>query len=133
MPATTRKQVDPSHTIEYQRTVINDMAGDLQSLFVGTAAINAATIQIAGADIGAISDHEDKTTFFYYGAFDADTSVSSPKKLAEILSHADSTVDIADGVTVTIDDGCSLVISDQDEYAFFSNYTEKTNPQKLVA
>ncbi len=132
MPATTKKNVDPSHTIEYQRTVINDMAGDLQSLFVGTAAINAATIQIAGADIGAISDHEDKTTFFYYGAFDADTSVSSPKKLAEILSHADSTVDIADGATVTIDDGCSLVISDQDEYAFFSNYTEKTNPQKLV-
>ena len=132
MPATTRKQVDPSHTIEYQRTVINDMAGDLHSLFMGTAAINAATIQIAGADIGAISDHDDKTTFYYYGAFDVDTSISSPKKLAEILSHDDSTVDIADGVTVTVDDGCSLVISDQDDYAFFSNYTEKTNPQKLV-
>ena len=132
MPATTKKNVDPSNTIEYQRTVINDMAGDLQSLFVGTAAINAATIQVAGADIGAISDHEDKTTFFYYGNFTTDASISSLKKLAEILSHEDSTVDIADGVTINVDDSCELVVSDQTDYAFFSNYTEKTNPQKLV-
>ena len=69
MPATTKKYVDPSNTIEYQRTVINDMAADLQSIFVGTAAINAATIQVAGDDIGAISDHDDKTIFFYYGGF----------------------------------------------------------------
>ena len=64
MPATVKKYVDQSNTIEYQRTVINDMAGDLQSIFTGTAAINAATIQVAGADIGAISDHIDKTIFF---------------------------------------------------------------------
>ena len=63
MPATQKKNVDPSHTIEYQRTVINDMAGDLQSLFVGTAAINAATIQVAGAEFGALSEHDDKTSF----------------------------------------------------------------------
>ena len=132
MPATTRKQVDPSHTIEYQRTVINDMAGDLQSLFVGTAAINAATIQIAGDDIGSISDHLDKTIFFYYGAFDADTSISSPAKIAEIYSHQDATVDIADGKTVTVDDGCSLSVTDTTEYAYFSNITEQTNAQKLV-
>ena len=56
MPATTKKNVDPSHTIEYQRTGINDMAGDLQSLFVGTAAINAASVQIAGSDIGKITE-----------------------------------------------------------------------------
>ena len=132
MPATTKKNVDPSHTIEYQRTVINDIAGDLHSIFTGTAAINAATIQIAGADIGAISDHDDKTTFYYYGAFTADASISSPKKLAEILSHEDSTVDIADGVTIDVDESCSLVISDLSDYAFFSNYTETTNPQKLT-
>ena len=131
MPATTKKNVQPSNTIEYQRQVINDMAGDLQSLFVGTAAINAASVQVAGADIGAISDHEDKTTFFYYGNFTADATISSPKKLAEILSHEDSTCDIANGINVIIDEGCELVISDQDDYAFFSNYTERTNPQKL--
>ncbi len=132
MPATTKKQVDQSHTIEYQRTVINDMAGDLHSLFVGTAAINAATIQVAGDDIGSISDHIDKTIFFYYGRFDADTSVSSPAKLAEIYSHEDATVDIEDGKTVTIDDQCSLSITDTTKYEFFSNITEQTNPQKLV-
>ncbi len=132
MPATTKKNVDPSHTIEYQRTVINDMAGDLQSLFVGTAAINAATIQIAGADIGAISDHDDKTIFFYYGGFSADTSVSSAAKLAEVFSHDDASVDIADGVTVTVDDQCALIITPKTSYEFFSNSTEKTNIQKLT-
>ncbi len=132
MPATTKKNVDPSHTIEYQRTVINDIAGDLHSIFTGTAAINAATIQIAGADIGAISDHDDKTIFFYYGGFTADTSISSAAKLAEIFSHEDETVDIADGVTVTVDDQCALIITDKTKYEFFSNDTETTNIQKLT-
>ena len=132
MPATTKKNVDPSHTIEYQRTVINDIAGDLHSIFTGTAAINAATIQIAGADIGAISDHDDKTIFFYYGGFTADTSISSAAKLAEIFSHEDATVDIADGVTVDIDDQCALIVTDKTSYEFFSNSTEQTNIQKLV-
>ena len=54
LPATTKKNVLPSNTIEYQRTVINDMADDLHSIFTGTAVINAASIQIAGADIGTI-------------------------------------------------------------------------------
>jgi len=132
MPATTKKQVDPSHTIEYQRTVINDMAGDLHSIFMGTAAINAATIQIAGADIGAISDHDDKTIFFYYGGFSADTTIGSAAKLGEIFSHEDATVDIADGVTVTVDDNCALIITDKTKYEFFSNDTETTNIQKLT-
>ena len=113
MPATTKKTVQPSNTIEYQRKVIYDMAGDLHSLFVGTAAINAATIQVAGADIGAISDHDDKTIFFYYGGFDADISISSAAKLAEIFSHEDAPVDIADGVTVTVDDNCALINTDK--------------------
>ena len=91
MPATTKKNVDPSHTIEYQRTVINDMAGDLHSIFTGTAAINAATIQLGGADIGNISDVDSQTIFFYYGGFSADTSVSSPAKISEIYSHEDAT------------------------------------------
>ena len=132
MPATSKKNVDPSHTIEYQRTVINDMAGDLQSLFVGTAAINAATIQIAGADIGAISDHIDKTIFFYYGGFTADTTISAAAKLGEVYSHEDAFCDIDDGVTVTVDDGCVLAISNKTSYEFFSNSTEQTNIQKLT-
>ena len=132
MPATTKKNVLPSNTIEYQRTVINDMAGDLHSIFTGTAAINAASIQIAGADIGNISDVDDKTIYFYYGTFTTDISVSSPSKIAEIYSHEDATVDIDDTFTVTIDDQCALIISDTTSYEFFSNNTEQTNSQKLV-
>jgi len=132
MPATTKKTVQPSNTIEYQRQVINDMAGDLHSLFVGTAAINAATIQVAGADIGSISDHIDKTIFFYYGGFTVDTTISSSAKLAEIFSHEDAYVVIDDGVTVTIDDQCALVITNKTKYEFFSNDTETTNIQKLT-
>ena len=132
MPATTKKNVDPSHTIEYQRTVINDMAGDLHSIFTGTAAINAATIQLGGADIGNISDVDSQTIFFYYGGFAVDTNVSSPAKIAEIYSHEDATVDIADGVTVTVDDNCALIVTDKTSYEFFSTSTEKTNIQKLT-
>tara|TARA_B100001029_G_C15031971_1_gene437589 strand:+ start:237 stop:800 length:564 start_codon:yes stop_codon:yes gene_type:complete len=132
MPATTKKNVLPSNTIEYQRTVINDMAGDLHSIFTGTAAINAASIQVAGSDVGTISDVDDKTIYFYYGGFDADTTIGSPAKLAEIYVHEDSTVDIDDGVTVTIEDSSGLFLSPKDNYEFFSNATEKTNLQKLV-
>ena len=132
MPATQKKNVDPSHTIEYQRTVINDMAGDLHSIFMGTAAINAASIQIAGAEIGPISHHIDKTIFFYYGGFSVDTTLSSPQKLAELYTHVDATVDVDDGVTLTIDDQCSLGISNTTSYKFISNDTETTNIQKLV-
>ena len=132
MPATTKKNVLPSNTIEYQRTVINDMADDLHSIFTGTAAINAASVQVAGADIGTISDVDDKTVFFYYGGFNADATIGSPAKIAEIYSHQDATVDIDDTFTVTVDDECALIISDTTSYEFFSNNTEKTNSQKLV-
>ena len=132
MPATTKKNVLPSNTIEYQRTVINELADDVHSIFVGTAAINAASIQLAGADIGNISDVDSKTIFFYYGGFTADASVSSPAKIAEIYSHTDATVDIDDQVTISVDDQCALIISDKTTYEFFSTSTEQTNPQKLA-
>ena len=132
MPATTKKNVQPSNTIEYQRTVINEMADDLHSIFVGTAAINAASIQLAGADIGNISDVDDKTIFFYYGGFDANTTITSPAKIAEVYSHEDATVDIDNGITVDVDDACALIISNKDSYEFFSTTTEQTNPQKIA-
>ena len=132
MPATTKKNVHPSNTIEFQRQVINDMADDLHSIFVGTAAINAASIQLAGADIGNISDVDSKTIFFYYGGFTADASVSSPAKISEVYSHTDATVDIDNGITITVDDQCALIISDKTSYEFFSTSTEQTNPQKLA-
>ena len=132
MPATSKTNVQPSNTIEFQRQVINDMAGDLHSIFTGTAAINAASIQIAGADIGNISDVDSQTIFFYYGGFNANTTIGSPAKLAEIYSHEDATVDIDNAVTVTIEDQCALIISDKNSYEFFSTSTEQTNPKKIA-
>ena len=127
MPATTKKNVQPSNTIEYQRTVINEMADDLHSIFVGTAAINAASIQLAGADIGNISDVDDKTIFFYYGGFDANTTVTSPAKIAEVYSHEDATVDIDNGVNVVIDDGCALIISNKTRDKEVQSHTMTTS------
>tara|TARA_R100000773_G_C4190833_1_gene96810 strand:+ start:329 stop:892 length:564 start_codon:yes stop_codon:yes gene_type:complete len=132
MPATTKKNVQPSNTIEFQRQVINELAGDVHSIFTGTAAINAATIQIAGADIGNISDVMDQTIFFYYGGFTTDTTISAPAKVAEIYSHEDSEVNIDDGLTLTIDENCALSITDKTTYEFFSTSTEQTNIQKLA-
>ena len=122
MPATTKKTVQPSNTIEFQRQVINDIATDIHSVFTGTAAINAASIQVAGSDIGTISDVDDKTLFFYYGGFDVDYTIGSPAKLAEIYSHEDATVDIDDTITVTI----------ENPVVVFEFETDKLPPSKLV-
>ena len=132
MAGTNLKFVDQSNTIEFQRQVINNIAADIHGAYTGTADLNVARIQIAGADIGVVSDQIDKTIFFYYGGFDADSTIGSPAKLAEIYSHQDATVDVDDTFTVTIDDECALIISDTTSYEFFSNNTEQTNSQKLV-
>ena len=131
MAGTNLKFVDPSNTIEFQRQVINDIAADIHGAYTGTANLNVGRIQIAGADIGVVSDQIDKVVFFYYGGFTADRSVSSPNKFAEVFTHVDATVDIDDGVNVDVDDSCVLALTDTTEYLFFSNNTEKTNLPKL--
>ena len=131
MAGTNLKFVDPSNTIEFQRQVINDIASDIHGAYTGTADLNVARIQIAGADIGVVSDQIDKIIFFYYGGFTSDRTVSSPNKFAEVFTHPDATVDIDDTVTVDIDDSCVLSLTDTVEYLFFSNDTEKTNLPKL--
>ena len=131
MAATDLKFVDPSNTIEFQRQKINEIAEDIHAAYTGTASLNVSRIQIAGADIGVVSDQIDKIVFFYYGGFDSDRIVQSPGKFAEVFTHPDATVDIADGVNVDIDDSCVLSLTDTTEYLFFSNDTEKTNLPKL--
>ena len=56
MAGTNLKFVDPSNTIEFQRQVINNIATDIHGAYTGTADLNVARIQIAGADIGVVSD-----------------------------------------------------------------------------
>ena len=115
MAGTNLKFVDPSNTIEFQRQVINDIAADIHGAYTGTANLNVGRIQIAGADIGVVSDQIDKVIFFYYGGFTADRSVSSPNKFAEVFTHVDATVDIDDGVNVDVDDSCVLALTDTTE------------------
>ena len=131
MAGTNLKFVDPSNTIEFQRQVINNIAADIHGAYTGTADLNVARIQIAGADIGVVSDQIDKIIFFYYGGFSSDRTVSSPNKFAEVFTHPDATVDIDDTVTVDVDDSCVLSLTDTVNYQFFSNNTEKTNLPKL--
>ena len=131
MAGTNLKFVDPSNTIEFQRQVINDIATDIHGAYTGTADLNVARIQIAGADIGVVSDQIDKIVFFYYGGFDSDRTVQSPGKFAEVFTHVDATVDIDDTVNVDVNDSCVLSLTDTVEYLFFSNDTEKTNLPKL--
>ena len=131
MAGTNLKFVDPSNTIEFQRQVINDIASDIHGAYTGTANLNVGRIQIAGADIGVVSDQIDKIIFFYYGGFASDRTVQSPRKFAEVFTHVDATVDIDDTVTVDVDDSCVLSLTDTTDYLFFSNDTEKTNLPKL--
>ena len=131
MAATDLKFVDPSNTIEFQRVAINDIAADIHAAYTGTANLNVGRIQIAGADIGVVSDQIDKIVFFYYGGFASDRTVSSPNKFAEVFTHPDATVDIDSGVNVDVDVNCVLSLTDTTEYLFFSNDTEKTNLPKL--
>ena len=131
MAGTNLKYVDPSNTIEFQRTVINDIASDIHAAYTGTATLRVDSLQVAGADVGAIADQLDKIVFFYYGGFASDRTVSSPNKFAEVFTHVDATVDIDSGVTVDIDDSCVLACTDTTEYLFFTNQTEKTNLPKL--
>ena len=131
MAAVDLKYVDPSNTIEFQRVVINELAADIQSAYVGNANLKVTSLQVGGADVGAIADQLDKIVFFYYGGFASDRIVSSPNKFAEVFTHVDATVDIDSGVTVDVDDSCVLACTDTTEYLFFTNQTEKTNLPKL--
>lgn len=131
MAAVDLKYVDPSNTIEFQRTVINDIATDIHAAYTGTADLKVTSLQVGGADVGAIADQLDKVVFFYYGGFASDRTVSSPNKFAEVYTHIDATVDIDSGVNVDVDLNCVLALTDTTEYLFFTNQTEKTNLPKL--
>lgn len=131
MAAVDLKYVDPSNTIEFQRVAINDIAADIHAAYTGSADLKVTSLQVGGADVGAIADQLDKVIFFYYGGFASDRSVSSPNKFAEVYTHEDATVDIDSGVNVDVDDSGVLALTNSTEYLFFTNQTEKTNLPKL--
>ncbi len=85
------------------------------------------------SSLGASGPQGDsQIVFFHFGVFSANTTVSSPRKFAEVLSHVDATCDIEDTIQVDVDDGCVLMITDTTEHIFFSDDSEQTNTLKSV-
>ena len=62
------------------------------------------------------TDTIDKLLFIHHGGFAEDTTIGSPQKFSEIFSHVDATVDIDNGITVSIDDESMLLITDKSDF-----------------
>ena len=80
------------------------------------------------------TDTINKLLFIHHGGFTADTTIGSPQKFSEIFSHADATVDIDNGVTVSIDADSSLLITDKTDFDmnFMAQGASGTNLQRAT-
>ena len=80
------------------------------------------------------TDSIDKLLFIHHGGFTADTTIGSPQKFSEIFSHVDATVDIDNGVTVSIDDESMLLITDKSDFDmnFMAQGASGTNLQRAT-
>ena len=80
------------------------------------------------------TDTIDKLLFIHHGGFTADTTIGSPQKFSEIFSHVDATVDIDNGITVSIDDESMLLITDKSDFDmnFMAQGASGTNLQRAT-
>ena len=87
-----------------------------------------------GGGLNTTQDTIDKLLFIHHGGFTANTTISSPQKFSEIFSHADATVDIENGVTVTVDDESMLLITDKNDFDmnFMAQGASGTNLQRAT-
>ena len=90
-------------------------------------------VSAGGGGLGS-TDHIDKLLFIHHGGFTANTTIGSPQKFSEIFSHADATVDIDNGVTVSIDADSSLLITDKTDFDmnFMAQGASGTNLQRAT-
>ena len=90
-------------------------------------------VSAGGGGLGS-TDSIDKLLFIHHGGFTADTTIGSPQKFSEIFSHADATVDIDNGVTVSIDDESMLLITDKNDFDmnFMAQGASGTNLQSAT-
>ena len=90
-------------------------------------------VSAGGGGLGS-TDHIDKLLFIHHGGFTADTTIGSPQKFSEIFSHVDATVDIDNGVTVSIDSDSSLLITDKTDFDmnFMAQGASGTNLQRAT-
>ena len=87
-----------------------------------------------GGGINATQDTIDKLLFVHHGGFTADTTIGSPQKFVEIFTHSDATIDIDNGVTVTIDDDCMLLTTVKTDFDvnFMAQGASGTNLQRAT-
>ena len=80
------------------------------------------------------TDTIEKLLFIHHGGFTADTTIGSPQKFSEIFTHDDATVDIDNGVTVSIDSDSSLLITDKTDFDmnFMAQGASGTNLQRAT-
>jgi hypothetical protein len=90
-------------------------------------------VSAGGGGLGS-TDSIDKLLFIHHGGFTADTTIGSPQKFSEIFSHVDATVDIDNGVTVSIDDESMLLITDKNDFDmnFMAQGASGTNLQRAT-
>ena len=90
-------------------------------------------VSAGGGGLGS-TDHIDKLLFIHHGGFTANTTIGSPQKFSEIFSHVDATVDIDNGVTVSIDADSSLLITDKNDFDmnFMAQGASGTNLQRAT-
>ena len=90
-------------------------------------------VSAGGGGLGS-TDHIDKLLFIHHGGFTEDTTITSPQKFSEIFTHADSTVDIPNGITVTIDSDCALVATPKSDFDmnFMAQGVSGTNLQRAT-
>ena len=87
-----------------------------------------------GGGLNTTQDTIDKLLFVHHGGFTADTTISSPQKFVEIFSHSDATIDIDNGVTVTVDDDCMLLTTTKTDFDmnFMAQGASGTNLQRAT-
>ena len=91
-------------------------------------------VSAGGGGLNTTQDTIDKLLFIHHGGFTADTTIGSPQKFSEIFSHVDATVDIDNGVTVSIDDESMLLITDKSDFDmnFMAQGASGTNLQRAT-
>ena len=90
-------------------------------------------VSAGGGGLGS-TDHIDKLLFIHHGGFTEDTTIGAPQKFVEIMTHSDATIDIENGVTVTVDDDSMLLSTVKSDFDtnFMANGSATTNLQRAT-
>ena len=90
-------------------------------------------VSAGGGGLGS-TDSIDKLLFIHHGGFTEDTTIGSPQKFVEIMTHSDATIDIDSGITVTVDSDSMLLSTVKSDFdiAFMANGSTTTNLQRAT-